>query len=81
MAPIACRMQDGRRLGDVLAHDREVADLLVALAELVVSKADRPGIVCRLGVLQGTDVVRDGARLIAAGERDSAVQPPQDREV
>ena len=35
-----CGVQRRRRLADVLADDRHVADLAVALAELVVREAD-----------------------------------------
>jgi hypothetical protein len=37
---IASRMKGGRGLGDVLAHDRHLADLSIAEAELVMGKSD-----------------------------------------
>jgi hypothetical protein len=37
---IARRLQRRRGLGDVLADDRDVADLAIALAELVMREAD-----------------------------------------
>ena len=81
MPPVAGGVQRRRRLRDVLAHDGGVADLLVAEPEFVVGEADGPGVVRQLGVLQRAAQQRDGARLIAAGERDAAVQPPQRRQL
>ena len=43
MAAIAGGVQRGRGFGDVLAHGRGVADVAVALAELVVREADARG--------------------------------------
>ena len=77
VAPIAGGVQRRGRLGDVLAHDRDVADLAVALAELVVGEADGARVVRDLGLLQRAAVQRDGARLIAARRREAAVQPPE----
>ncbi len=65
---------------DVLADDGDVADLAVALAELVVREADGARVVRHLGLLQRAAVQRDGARLIAARRREAAVQPPERRE-
>ena len=67
-------------LADVLADDRDVADFRVALAELVVGEADRARVVRDLGLLERAAVMRDGARLIAAGGGDAAVQPPERRQ-
>ena len=52
MAAVAGGVQRGRGLGDVLADDRDVADLAVALAELVVGEADGARVVRGLGLLQ-----------------------------
>ena len=77
---IAGGVQRGRGLRDVLADDRDVADLAIALAELVVGEADAARVVRGLRVLQRAPVQRDGARLIAARRRQAAVQPPQRRD-
>ena len=74
---IAGGVQRRGGLGDVLADDRDVADLAVALAELVVGEADGARVVRGLRVLQRAAVQRDGARLIAARRREPAVQPPE----
>ena len=42
VAAIARRVESGRGFGDVLAHGRGVADVAVALAELVVREPDAP---------------------------------------
>ena len=39
--PVARCMQRGRRFRDVFSNDRRVADLFVAMPELVVRKPDR----------------------------------------
>ena len=78
--PIAGGVQRRGRFGDVLADDRGVADLAVALAELVVGEADGARVVRGLGVLQRAAVERDGARLIAARRGEAAVQPPERRQ-
>ena len=80
MPPVAGGVQRRRGLGDVLADDRGVADLPVAVAELVVGEADGARIVRQLRLLQRAAVQRDGARLFAARKRDASVQPPQRRE-
>ena len=64
--PVAGGVQRGGGLRDVLTEDREVADLPIALAELVVGQADGGRVVGGLRVLQRTDEETDGARLIAA---------------
>ena len=80
MAAVAGGVQRGRRLGDVLADDRDVADLAVALSELVVGEADGARFVRGLGLLQRAAVHGDRARLIAAGRGEPAVQAPQRRQ-
>ena len=50
--PVAGGVKGGRGLRDVLAHDRCVADLAVAEAQLVVRQADRAGIVGALRLLE-----------------------------
>ena len=78
VAPVAGGVQRGGGFGDVLAHDRHVADLPVALAEIEVGEADRARVVGDLGLLQGAVVERNRPRLLAAREGDAAVQAPQD---
>ena len=80
IAAVARGMQRRRRLRDVLADDRRVADLLVAEPELVVREADGFGIVRQLGLAQRAAEQRDRARLVALGKRDAAMQPPERRE-
>ena len=77
---IAGGVQRRGGLGDVLADDRDVADLPVALPELVVREADAARVVRGLRVLQRAAVQRDRARLIAARRGQAAVQPPERRE-
>ena len=74
------RVERRRRFRDVLAHGRRVADVPVALAELVVRESDAARIVGQLGLLQRAALQRDRARLIAAHVRQPPVQPPQRRE-
>ncbi len=78
---IAGGVQRVGRRRQVLADDAGVADLLVAERQLVVGQADGARVVGELGVLEGTRVEGDGARLLAAREGDAAVQPPQRREL
>ena len=80
VAAIARRVQRRRGLADVLADDGDVADFLVTLAELVVSQSNGPGVVADLRLLEGADVMCDGARLIATRGRHAAVQPPERRQ-
>ena len=77
MTAIAGGVQGGGRLGNVLADDRDVADLPVALPELVVREADAAGVVRRFRVLQRARVHGDRARLIAARRREPSVQAPE----
>jgi hypothetical protein len=74
---VARRVQRGGGLADVLAHDGDVADLPVALAELVMRAPDPARVVRGLRLLQGARVHGDGARLIAARGRQAAVQAPE----
>ena len=50
--PVSPRVQRRRRLGDVLPDDRDVADLSIAEAQLVMRQADRAEIVRDLRVLE-----------------------------
>src|SRR6185295_19922606 len=77
MTAIAGGVQGRGRLGNVLADDRDVADLPVALPELVVREADAAGVVRRFRVLQRARVHGDRARLIAARRRKPSVQAPE----
>ena len=54
----------------------DVADLAVALAELVVGEADGARVVRGLGLLERAPVQRDGPRLVAARRGEPSVQPP-----
>src|SRR5437899_12656602 len=80
MTAIARRVERGGGLGDVLADDRDVADLLVALAELVVREADRARVVGHLGLFQRAAVERDRAGLVAARGGYAAVKAPEGRQ-
>jgi hypothetical protein len=73
---IARRVERRRRLGEMLAYDSGVADLFVAVRELVMGEPDRPRVMGKLGVLQGSRVQRDGSRLLTSGERNPAVKTP-----
>ena len=77
VAAFAGRMERGRGLGQVLADDAGVADLLVAVGELIVGEADGARVMGELRVLERTRVQRDRSRLLAAGKRDPAVQAPE----
>ena len=81
VTPIAGGVKRGRGFGEVIADDARVADLLVAEGQLVVRETDRAGVVRELRVLQRARVERNGARLLAAGERNASVQAPQGREL
>ena len=81
MAAIAGRVKRRRGLRDVLTDDRDIADLAIALAQLVVSEADRARVVSGFRLLQRAAVQGDGARLIAARRRQAAVQTPERGEV
>jgi hypothetical protein len=76
MSAVAGGVQPGRRLADMLPDDRNVANLAVALTELVVSKTNGPRVVRQLRLLERATVKGDGSRLIASGRRKTAVQPP-----
>ncbi len=77
---VASGMKSRSGLGDVLANDSDVANLVVAKAELEMSEADGFGIVRLLSVAQRTPQERDRAGLIALGKGDAAVKPPECRE-
>ena len=77
VAAVAGGVQRGGGLRDVLADDGDVADLAVALAELVVGEADRQRVVGDLGLAQRAAVQGDRARLVAAREGDAAVEAPE----
>ena len=78
--PVAGRVQRGRGFRDVLADDGGIADLLVAVAQLVVGQPDGFRIVGLFGVTQRSAEQRDRTRLLAFGERDAAMNAPQRRE-
>ena len=80
MPPVAGGEQRRGRLRDVFADDRDVADLPIALTELVVGEPDGARIVSDLGLLEGPTVMGDRARLIAPSEGQPSVQPPQGRQ-
>jgi hypothetical protein len=74
---VAGRVQRCRGFGNVLAHNRHVADLPIALAQVEMRQADGARIVRDLGLLQRAVVQRDGPGLFAAGKGDPPVQPPE----
>src|SRR6185369_15049434 len=80
VAAIAGGVERGGGLGDVLAHDRDVADLAVAAAQLVMREADGARLVGAFGLLQRAALEGDGPRLVAARPGEAAVQPPERRE-
>ena len=80
VTPVARGVQGRRRLGDVLANDGEVADLSVALSQLVAGEPDGAGVVGDLCVLERPGLERDGTRLVATGRRETSVQAPERRE-
>jgi hypothetical protein len=73
IAPVAGGVQRRRRLGDVLADDGGVADLLVAEPELVVREADGSES-CASSLAKRAAEQRDRARLVALRKRDASVQ-------
>jgi len=77
--PIAGRVQGGRRFGNVLAHNRHVADLPIALSQIEVGEANGAGVVRDLGLFQRPVVEGDGPGLLAAGKGDAPVQAPEIR--
>ncbi len=77
VAPIAGSVQCGGCFRDMLADDREIADLAVALSEAEVGESDRARIVRGLRLFQGAAVKRDRAGLLAARERDAAMRAPE----
>ncbi len=80
MAPVARGVKGRRRFRDVLADDRDVANLPVTLSQFVVGEPDGARFMRDFGLLQGASVQRDGARLIAARVGQATVQSPQRRE-
>ena len=74
---VAGGVQGGGCLGNVLAHDRHVADLPIALAKVEVRQADGAGVVRDLRLFQRTVMQRDGPGLLAAGKRDPPMQSPE----
>ena len=54
-------MKRGRGLRQVLADDAGVADVLVAVGELIVRETDRPRVMGEIRVLERTRVQRDGS--------------------
>ena len=81
VAAVARGVEGRDRLGDLLAHDRRVADLAVAHAQLVVREADGPRVERELRLLEGAAEQGDGARLVAAQRGEAAVEAPERREL
>ena len=73
-------MQGGCGFRDVLTNDRDVANLAITVPELVVGKADGPGVVGDFRVFQRAPVQGDGAGLVAARGSQTSMQPPQRRQ-
>src|SRR5262249_25843555 len=63
--------------GQMFTDDAAVADLFVTKTQLIVGESDAPRVMSRLGLFQRTRVKRGRARLLAAGECETAVQPPE----
>ena len=61
MTTIAHGVKRRRRLGEVLAHDARVTDLLVAQRQFVVGETDGARVVRQFGVLERSGVERDRA--------------------
>ena len=80
MATVACGVERGRGLCQVVAHYARLADVPVAMRKLVVSEADCARIVCKFGVFERARMQRDGTRLLATRVGDTAVQPPERRQ-
>ncbi len=80
MTTVAGCVESRSGLRNVLADDRDVANLAVALSELVVCQADRAGVVRGLRVLQRSAVEGNRPRLIAARRRQPTVQAPESGE-
>ena len=56
MATVACGVQRGRGLRQVVAHDARLADVPVAVRKLVMREANCARIVCEFGVLERAGV-------------------------
>jgi len=80
MTQVAGRVQRGRRLRDVIADDRAVADLAVAEPELIVGETDGAGIVRAFSLFQRAGEEGDASGRLAPCDRELAVQPPQLRQ-
>ena len=78
--PIARGKQCRRGLRDVLADNGHIADLAIAVAELVVGETDGARVVSDVGLLQGPAVKRDRAGLIALRRGQTAVEAPERRD-
>ena len=74
---IASGVEGRRRLGDVLPHDCRIADLLVAMSELVMREADGFGIVRLFGVAERPAEQRNRPRLVAFRKSDPPVKTPE----
>ena len=74
---VACRMESRRRLGDVLANNRHVADVAITEAQFVVREADGARIMRAFGLPQCLGEKRDAAGGLAARNRQAAVDAPQ----
>lgn len=77
MSSIASSVQRGRRLGQVLADDTGITDLVVADRQLVMGQPDGSRFVRELGVFQGAGMKPDCSRLLTARKRDPAVETPE----
>src|SRR5712691_3769203 len=74
---IAGGMKSRRRLGDMLADDRRIANLLVTVPELVMREPDGFRIVRELGLTKRPAEQRDGPRLIAFRKGNTSMQAPE----
>ena len=77
MPAIAGGVKRGCGFGEMLADDRVVTDLQITVDELEVGEPDAARVVGRLRGFEGAAVQGNGARLLAKGVSDAAMQPPQ----
>ena len=80
VTPVAGGVQRRCGRGQVLANDRRIADLPVAERQLVLRKADRPGIVRALGEAEGFGEEGDAARRLSPGGGNPAMHAPEVRQ-
>src|SRR3982750_886502 len=80
MASIAGSMKGGGGLGDVLPHDRHLADLPIAETKFVMRESNGTRIVRAIRLVECLGQKRNTTRGFAPGDRQAAVDPPEIRE-